>query len=179
MISLYINLLEADLDRERFSRIYEAHSRQMTRLAAQLLGPGPRAEDAVHDAFMKLIAHFDQLRDRPVDRMGAWLAVVVKNTALDMLRRDRFETELDDGTWQPSVPPDEGEFHALVALIRKMPEEYRRVLELRFVAEWSLAEIAAALDISEGAVKTRVFRGRRMLIEQLRKEGYLDGRACV
>ena len=41
------------------------------------------------------------------------------------------------------------------------------------------AEIGRELGISEGAVKTRVFRGRRMLIEQLRKEGYLDGRASV
>lgn len=180
MLSGYLNLLERDGDRDRFVRLYQANRRQMTRLAVQLLGPGPRAEDAVHDAFMKLIQHFDELEDRTEERLAGWLSVVVKNTALDMLRRDRFETELDERMWEPSVPADSGEFHALVALIRRMPEEYRRVLELRFVAEWSLAEIGRAMDISESAVKTRVFRGRRMLIEQLRKEGYLDdGRACI
>ena len=105
--------------------------------------------------------------------------MVVKNSALDLLRKEQRETELDAKEWEPAVPADEGEFHALVALIRGLPEDYRRVLELRFVAEWSLAEIAQELVLTEGAVKTRIFRGRRLLIDQLRKEGYLDGRACI
>ena len=175
----YMTLLETDPDRERFVRIYRANSRRMSKLASQILGPGPKAEDAVHDAFLKFIQHFDELRDRPEDCVAAWLAVVVKNTALDMLRKNRHETALEDVSWEAAVPADQGEFHALVAIIRGMPEDYRRVLELRFVAEWSLAEIAQATGMTEGAVKTRIFRGRKMLMERLRKEGYLDGRAYL
>ena len=66
-----------------------------------------------------------------------------------------------------------------MALIRSMPEDYRRVLELRFLAEWSLADIARELGLTEGAVKSRIFRGRKVLIDTLRKEGYLDGRSCI
>ncbi|MDD3346240.1 sigma-70 family RNA polymerase sigma factor [Oscillibacter sp.] len=179
MLTTFTTLLESDPDQELFARIYRANFRQMNRLAARLLGQGPQAEDAVHDTFLKLIRHFDELRDRPEERLSAWLAVVVKNTALDVLRREKHEVELETVFWEPTIPPDLGEFQALVALIRQMPEEYRRVLELRFVAEWSLQEIAAAMDLTESAVKTRVFRGRKMLIEQLRKEGYTDGRACI
>ena len=175
----YMTLLETDPDRERFVRIYRANSRRMSKLASQILGPGPKAEDAVHDAFLKFIQHFDELRDRPEERIAAWLAVVVKNTALDMLRKARHETALEDVSWEAAVPPDQGEFHALVAIIRGMPEDYRRVLELRFVAEWSVAEIAQSMALGETTVKTRIFRGRKMLMEQLRKEGYLDGRAYL
>ena len=128
---------------------------------------------------MKFIQHFDELRDRPEDRVAAWLAVVVKNTALDMLRKARHETALEDVSWEAAVPADQGEFHALVAIIRGMPEDYRRVLELRFVAEWSVAEIAQAMGLGENTVKTRIFRGRKMLMDRLRKEGYLDGRAYL
>lgn len=179
MVSGYLAVMETDPDRERFVRLYRANHRRMTRLAVQILGPGPKAEDAVHDAFMKLIQHFDDLRDRQDTRVSGWLAVVVKNAALDMLRKDQHETALEGVLWEPAVPADEGEFHALVALIRSLPEDYRRVLELRFVAEWSLAEIAEAMDITENTVKTRIFRGRKLLMEQLRKEGYLDGRAYL
>ena len=105
--------------------------------------------------------------------------MVVKNTALDMLRKDRRETPLEDLGWEASAPADQGDFQALVAIIREMPEDYRRILELRFVAEWSLAEIAQATGMTEGAVKTRIFRGRKLLMEQLRREGYLDGRAYL
>ena len=175
----YMTLLETDPDRERFVRIYRANSRRMSKLASQILGPGPKAEDAVHDAFLKFIQHFDELRDRPEDCVAAWLAVVVKNTALDMLRKNRHETALEDVSWEAAVPADQGEFHALVAIIRGMPEDYRRVLELRFVAEWSVAEIAQAMGLGENTVKTRIFRGRKMLMERLRKEGYLDGPAYL
>ena len=111
----YMTLLETDPDRERFVRIYRANSRRMSKLASQILGPGPKAEDAVHDAFLKFIQHFDELRDRPEDCVAAWLAVVVKNTALDMLRKARHETALEDVSWEAAVPADQGEFHALVA----------------------------------------------------------------
>lgn len=166
---------EGEDDRTRFTRLYNDNVRQMTRLAARVLGPGPRAEDAVHDAFVKLIRHYDHLRDRSAEQLERWLLVVVRNTALDMLRRESRETELEIP--ESAVPPDHGDFHALVALIRAMPEDYRRVLELRFVAEWSLADIAAELGLTEGAVKSRVFRGRKLLMEQLRKEGYWDGQS--
>nr|WP_326186098.1 sigma-70 family RNA polymerase sigma factor [uncultured Oscillibacter sp.] len=179
MISGYLSMMETDPDREWFVRLYRANCQRMTRLAVQILGPGPKAEDAVHDAFVKLIQHCDELRDRPEAQVAGWLAVVVKNTALDMLRKDQHETALDGTLWEPAAPADEGEFHALVALIRGLPEDYRRVLELRFVAEWSLAEIAQAMGLTENTVKTRIFRGRKLLMEQLRKEGYLDGRAYL
>ena len=120
-----------------------------------------------------------ELWGRSDQQLTAWLAVVVKHMSLDILRRQQREVPLEGSVPEPAAPADEGEFHALVALIRGMPEEYRQVLELRFVAEWSLAEISEALGIRVSTVKTRIFRGRKLLIEQLRKEGYLDGRACI
>lgn len=151
----------------------------MLRQAARVLGPGPRAEDVVHDAFVKLIRRFDELRDWPEDRLSAWLLVVTKNNALDLLRKESRETDLGELEEQAAAPAEDGEFYALVALIRGMPEDYRRILELRFVAEWSLRDIAGEMGLSEGAVKSRIFRGRKLLIRALRKEGYLDGRACI
>lgn len=181
MLADCLALLEGRSDQERFARLYRGNRRRLLRQAAQILGPGPRAEDAVHDAFVKLIRCFDQLRDKPEDRLSAWLMVVVKNNALDFLRKERRETPLEESVWEEkaAAPADGGEFQALVALIRGMPEDYRRILELRFVAEWSLSEIAEEVELSEGAVKSRIFRGRKLLILALKREGYLDGRACI
>lgn len=179
MLSDCLALLETHTDQERLIQLYRDNHRHMLRQASQILGPGPRAEDAVHDAFVKLICRFDQMRSRTEDRLSAWLMVVTKNNALDLLRKESHETELGEWGEKTAAPAESGEFYALVALIRGMPGEYRRVLELRFVAEWSLADIAGELGLSEGAVKSRIFRGRKMLIRALRKEGYLDGWACI
>lgn len=163
--------------RERCARLYRQTQRRLHRLAARLLGPGPRAEDAVHDTFIKFIQNYDRLDSRSDGELERWLMAVVKNTALDALRKEGREAALED--WEPAAAPDLGEFEALVALIRSMPEEYRRVLELKFLAEWSLADIAGELGLTESAVKSRVFRGRKRLMDVLRREGYPDGRSCV
>lgn len=63
MMAQCLMLLESDPDREWFSQVYRENFRRMSALAVRLLGPGPKAEDAVHDAFLKLIHHSEQLRD--------------------------------------------------------------------------------------------------------------------
>ena len=179
MLPIYAFRAERDEDRRRFARLYKQNRRQLHRLAAGLLGPGPRAEDIVHDTFIKLIQNYAQLRSRSDGQLERWMMAVARNASLDVLRKEGRETELEAQAWEPAVPADQGEFEALVALIRSMPEDYRRVLELRFLAEWSLADIARELGLTEGAVKSRIFRGRKVLIDTLRKEGYLDGRSCI
>jgi RNA polymerase sigma-70 factor (ECF subfamily) len=111
----------------------------------------------------------------PEERRIYWVVTVTKNAALDLLRKERRDLPMDEEVQRqvPAVPAEEGGFRALVEIIRQMPDIYRRVLELRFLTEWSHAEIARELHISEGAVKTRVARGRQMLIESMRKEGYV------
>ena len=148
--------LDRDEDRARFTRLYKSHQRPLHRMAARILGPGPRAEDAVHDAFIKLIQNFTSLRTRSDAQLERWLMVVLRNTALDMLRKEGRETELESQPWEPAIPPDQGEFEALVML-----------------------DIAGELGLTEGAAKSRLFRGRKLLIDMLRREGYLDGRSCV
>ena len=73
----------------------------------------------------------------------------VKNAAVDMLRKERWEEAL--------------------------PESYRRVLELKCVEEESNREIARRLGLKESTVATRVLRGRTMLAAALEKEGYVHG----
>ena len=60
----------------------------------------------------------------------------------------------------------------LVSLVRALPEGYRRVLELKLVEEQSNQEIARRLGLNESTVATRIQRGKAMLRERLKKEGY-------
>ena len=59
-----------------------------------------------------------------------------------------------------------------MSIIRAMPETYRAALEMRFVLEMTHKEISKALGISETAAANRVSRGRKLLIEKLKEEGY-------
>ena len=88
MFSSFALHRERDGDRIRVTRLYKQYQRQLHRLAARLLGPGPKAEDAVHDTFIKFLQHYDQLCSRSDDQLERWLMVVVRNTALDTLRKE-------------------------------------------------------------------------------------------
>ena len=175
MLSMYLAMLEDDADKELFAHLYQLYFDKMTRAAQSILPNETQAEDAVHDAFLKMIQHFDDLKQIPEERRFYWMLAVTKNASLDLLRKNKKEFSMDEDQWpEPvSAPQDDSGFHALVAVIRSMPETYRRVLELRYVTEWSQAEIAAELQISEGTVKSKIFRGRQILIERMAKEGYV------
>ena len=77
------------------------------------------------------------------------------------------------GDWDPPAQEDrQDEYDYLVSLIRSLPENYRRVLELKLVEEQTNQEIARRLGLKETTVGVRVMRGRAMLKERLEKEGY-------
>lgn len=89
---------------------------------------------------------------------------------LSCLRQEQRYAPWDE-TWDMPAPTP-GDPRPIVAVIQAMPEPYRRLLELKFLLEWSNKEIAKHLGLSQTAVSTRLNRGRKLLQERLREEGY-------
>ena len=103
-----------------------------------------------------------------VSQRSAWR----RRAAIDLLRAQRHTVSFSD-EWEPPAPTDSaGEYAYLVSLVRALPEGYRRVLELKLVEEQSNQEIARRLGLNESTVATRIQRGKAMLRERLKKEGY-------
>lgn len=161
-------------DRLLLTEIYQRDYQRMMAVAMQILSSHSKAEDAVHETFLKIITHIDSLTAIPEERRIYWVLTVTRNTALDLLRKEGREMPMEHAP-EVAISREDGEVRCLVELIRTMPESYRRILELRFLAEWSHADIARELNMSVGAVKTRLSRGRQMLIQRMREEGYTYG----
>ena len=90
----------------------------------------------------------------------------------DILRSERRTAAFPED-WDPPAREDgQEEYRYLISLIRSLPENYRRVLELKCVEEQTNREIARRLGMNESTVAVRVMRGRTMLKERLEKEGY-------
>lgn len=167
MLAFCLAMLEDEDDRRRFSQLYARYYGQMTAVASRYFPDDPAsAEDAVHNAFVQVIKHFSKLSEIPCDEIPFWLVSIVKNESITLCRKHRRTVPLEDWTVPPA--PNGGEDYALtVDLIRKMPETYRAALEMRFVEERSYREIARALRLSETAVKSRISRGRALLLRYL------------
>lgn len=177
MLTLCLMLLEGEEDRALFVRFHAKYEKKLYAVALKILGSGALAEEAVQESMVKIAVHFETFRkiyEKNCNEIAPWCITLVKRAALDLLRRERRSAPLDED-WEPPAresTEEESAYRCLVELIRAMPETYRTALELKFVLEWSNREIARALNISENAAAVRIARGRAMLIERLREEGY-------
>ncbi|MGW5214665.1 RNA polymerase sigma factor [Streptomyces sp. NPDC004051] len=154
--------------------LYHAHRLGMVRLAVLLVDDLATAEDVVQDAFTALYRrHGEHITE--VDNALGYLRTAVVNTSRSVLRRRRTArawtppAPVDVSSAEEHVVLDEVHREVLAALGRLTPRR-RQVLVLRYWADLSEAEIAQALGISRGAVKSNASRALDAL------ERILEGR---
>lgn len=142
--------------------LYECHYVRLVRLAVLLVRDVGRAEEIVQDAFVDLVARWRTIRDPGA--AAAYLRTSVANGARSHLRHRAVVNRQPAN--QPS-PADSAETEALVqiehervlSVLAMLPGRQREVLILRYYGQLSEAEIADALGISKGAVKSHNSRG--------------------
>ena len=156
------------------------------RLASRITGNGQDAEEVVQDAFWTVVRKIDTFRGESA--FGSWLYRIVANAAYQKLRgRQRRQQDIsleevlpvfdESGRhvtpavdWSPRVddPRIQVELRAaLTAAIDELPAAYRMVLVLRDIEGRSNGEVADALGLNIGVVKTRVHRARLFLRKRL------------
>ncbi len=155
---------------EALERLYAAHWRALVRLAVLLVRDQGLAEEVVQDAFVAVHARWRRLRDP--DKALAYLRQTVVNRSRSALRH-RAVVERH-AAWEAArgpvlAPPSDDAVLAterrgtVLAALAALPTRQREVLTLRYYAELSEAEIAEALAISRGAVKSHASRGAAAL----------------
>ena len=175
MLTMYLAMLGSEEDRERFTLLYEAHEKRLYAVALKVLRDPTRAEDAAQQTWLQVLRNWERINALDWDSAAKYLVVAARNAALDMLKKERWNTSMPED-WDPPAPEDgQGEYQRLVELIRSLPEAYRRVLELKFVEEETNQEIARRLGLKASTVSTKVQRGRRLLLDAMEQEGYSYG----
>lgn len=167
-------------DAEAFRQLVEAYQTPAYRLAARMCGPDS-AEDVTQEAFLAAWRALPEFRGDC--RFSTWLYRLVSNAAIDCLRREKKhrdtgdvdDLELPDGGPSPQEQAERSDTRDAVrrALDRLSPE-HRQVLLLRFMQELDYGEIARALDVSEGTVKSRINRAKSKLREVLAAGNFFD-----
>lgn len=141
--------------------------------------PREDLEDLTQDTFARAWERLDTYD--PARPFKAWIARIASNVAIDRHRnnlRRPLTTEITEAeNAVASSAPDSasaavGAEHRrhLLLRIKELPDHYREVVVLRFIEEQSYEEIAEALDLPLGSVKTRIFRGRELLKQSLEPE---------
>lgn len=148
---------------------YEANHDALYRYAFWLLRSHILTEEAVQESWAKCVQNRRTFFSLSPSERLPWMVVVVRHTALDLLRRERRCQPLDPD-WDTKAPEEQGVGEVL-AIIREMPPKYCVILELKFVYEWQDEAIAQHLHLPLSTVTSRVQRGRKMLQAKLLQEG--------
>jgi RNA polymerase sigma-70 factor (sigma-E family) len=148
------------------TEIYLREYGSLVRLAMLLLGDLPAAEDVVQEAFIALRTGWRRLRD--TDKALPYLRQAVVNGSRSVLRHRAVADRNAPGnvTDEPSAESRAMtllERSAVTAALRGLPARQREVIVLRYYADLSEAEIAAAMGISKGAVKSHAARAKTTL----------------
>jgi RNA polymerase sigma-70 factor (sigma-E family) len=152
----------ADLeDAHAATALYAAHYQSLVRLAVLLVHDSGTAEEVVQDSFVAMHAHWRRLRDR--DKTLVYLRRCVVNRSRSVLRHRMVVARVAPPAL-PDMPSAEQaaimllERAAVIAALRQLPLRQREALVLRYYAELSDAQIASAMGISRGAVKSHIAR---------------------
>jgi RNA polymerase sigma-70 factor (ECF subfamily) len=164
-------------DADAFAVVYQRHASSAFSLAYRMLGTRAAAEDVTQEAFLsawRSAARYDSARGS----VRTWLLGIVRNRAIDAMRRGRVRDfprvedeaaaeRLDSGRRTDAEAARHEEASAIRAAIQALPREQSRVIELAYFGGFSHTEIAAMIDAPVGTVKGRMRLGLKKLREEL------------
>jgi RNA polymerase sigma-70 factor, ECF subfamily len=176
-------------DRDALDRLLRRHFDRIHAVCRRIAGSTRDADDAAQEALIRIVRALDRFDGRA--SFSTWSYRIATNAALDELRKRSRRPQLHvvgDDTAQGTdmADPADDLAHrrveavvdrlAIDAALAELPEEFRVPVVMRDVGDLDYAEIAEALSVPIGTVKSRIARGRRMLLERLGNRDTVDER---
>lgn len=168
-------------DSRAFEPLFMRHKDAIYAMLVKRATNSDDVEDLLQEAFMKAFVNIN--RYNPNYDFGAWICTIAKNTFVDFNRSRRnkalnpennlpLEGRCTTNAQAVSPTPEESIINAqqraqIERYIATLPEDYRELFVLRFIEEYTYEEIAEALQMKLGTVKTRIFRVRAMMCKKI------------
>jgi RNA polymerase sigma-70 factor (ECF subfamily) len=159
-------------DREAFDAVMRVHQDRVFSVCFRILGDREKALDATQDTFLTVFRKAGQFQGRSA--VGTWIYRIAVNTCYDQLRRTRRRpsesfpdhVDLSDPSAEEAIESAAVRPEIELALAQ-LPADFRNAVILSDLEGLPLPEIAEILGVPVGTVKSRVFRGRRLLANHL------------
>ncbi len=147
-----------------FTTFYGVHRPPLRKALALALGDLGLAEEAVDEALARAFLKWDELSQ--YEKPEGWVYRVGLNWARDGFRKRRYEilSEIDPDSVRSETKPVDVD---LIEAVGKLSERLRSVVVARYYLDWSTLEVATALKIPEGTVKSRLSRALNQLHAEL------------
>lgn len=176
MLSFYLSLVKTEEERSKVEALYDKYRSLIKYKAFKILRDDGLAEDAVHEAFLKIIRHLDGIEEISGHKTKMFIVLIAKHSALDIQRKEKRAQayNFDDYECSYGVENDIMEKMAIkeiFSIINSLPEIHRDVLLLKVYHDLPDKDIADILGISNQAARKRVQRARDALKKLLAERG--------
>ena len=147
MIALYLGLIETEEEKNRFEELYNKYRKLMKYTAINILKDEYLAEDAVHNAFLKIIDHLDKIEDISCHKTVSFIVIITRNTSLDMYSKRKRQSTLNIDDLNDSRQVSEEldlsklDMEIIVSSIENLSQIHKDVLLLKYFHERSDKEI--------------------------------------
>lgn len=174
MIAIYLSAIDNEKNQRKFEAVYLKYKNLMLNRAYDILKDFGLAEDAVHNAFLRILKNLHKIDDVDNIRTRGFVLVTVDNVAKSMYNKENRITvtdyeELESETSVEEIVEDKDAVLHITEAMNTLPEIYRYVFYLKYFNKFSDREIATALDIPVATVRKRLIRGKGLLINLLKR----------
>ena len=161
-------------DATAFESLYRMHIDKVYGLCLRMTGNVAEAEDCAQEAFIQVWNKLDRFRGDSA--FATWLHRIAVNTVLGRIRKSKREQDrIKEATASATSPvsiADQGELRDLSEAVDRLPRGARHVFVLHAVYGYSHDEAGDMLGIASGTSKAQLHRARRLLAQQLKKQGF-------
>jgi RNA polymerase sigma-70 factor (ECF subfamily) len=168
-------------DQSAFEQLVVGESERLFRVIARIVNDDEEAQNILQETFLQAYQRLDTFRRE--SKLTTWLYAIGINLARASLRKSRRTSPLSEADldrlqpaftrgmfqqssedWNPQKVAEKSDLHRIVHdAIQQLPEDYRTIVTLRDIEEYSTEETARMLNISSGAVRVRLHRARQAL----------------
>jgi RNA polymerase sigma-70 factor (ECF subfamily) len=153
---VYLQAIENPAEHWKFEDIYLTYKGLMYAIAFEILGNPQDAEDAVHDAFVKVAENISRIGDPKCPKTKGYIVTVVENKAIDLYRKKKKHPRLEYTDEALGIQVEYECSNILTECILKLPARQRSTIILQYSHGYSIKEIAGILGISyANAMKTQ------------------------
>ena len=185
MLPIYLSqIIETEEEYNKMELLYNQYEQFLYYVAFKFLRDKHRAEDAVHDTFIKIADRLDAIHDVKCPRTKGYLVTIVENICINQMkskayRIEKSSSDINEKAFCETVPDryEETEdrymlyenFKSVKIALGNLPKKLQNTMTLYALEGYSMREIASIENCSIEAVKKRIQRARAQIIETIKE----------
>ena len=167
MLSFYLQMVETPEEKSLVEYLYNNYRQIMYKTAFSILHNSNDAEDAVHEAFLRVVKNISKFSEYSSNENLSYLVITVRGISLDMLAAQKRKTVLDeempDTIDVEEIAEQKANYETAIKNIGNLTPALRNIATLYFVKQMNYAEISQLLDKNISTIRSSISRAKSIL----------------